>query len=177
MENEYSTIPRASSTANSGTTLEEQEQLHIFSSEELNTYEDASNGQRFVNWLIDNLFMRFAMSWATGYAVGWLLATFFPEFYVEMISNQDSNMYGILYLIGALNYIIYYTFCEKVFHGYTLGKLVSGTRAIRENGDELRFKDALLRSLCRLVPFEALSGFGYRTWHDKWTNTYVIKTR
>jgi uncharacterized RDD family membrane protein YckC len=83
----------------------------------------------------------------------------------------------ILYLVGILNYLLYYTFCEKVFKGYTLGKLITGTRAIRDDGNELTFKDAILRSLSRLVPFEALSAFGYSPWHDSWTKTTVIKSR
>jgi len=66
--------------------------------------------------------------------------------------------------------------CEKAFKGRTLGKVISGTRAIRNDGGELTLKDALLRSLSRLVPFEVFSGFG-TPWHDSWTNTQVIKAR
>ncbi|MBK6634385.1 MAG: hypothetical protein IPG38_08770 [Chitinophagaceae bacterium] len=55
--------------------------------------------------------------------------------------------------------------------------MVTGTRAIRQDGNELTFKDALLRSLCRLVPFEVFSGFNILTWHDSWTETMVIKAR
>jgi hypothetical protein len=40
----------------------------------------------------------------------------------------------------------------------------------------LTFKDALLRSLCRLIPFEVFSGFGV-PWHDSLTNTMVVKKR
>ena len=42
---------------------------------------------------------------------------------------------------------------------------------------ELTFKDALLRSLSRCVPFEVLSGFSTLTWHDSWTGTMVVKAR
>ncbi len=64
------------------------------------------------------------------------------------------------YILVLLNYLLYYTVCEKAFKGYTLGKLVSGTRAIRDDGGELTLKDAFLRSASRLVPLEFLSGFG-----------------
>ena len=30
----------------------------------------ATTGQRFLNWLIDNLIMRFTLTYATGYAAG-----------------------------------------------------------------------------------------------------------
>jgi uncharacterized RDD family membrane protein YckC len=65
---------------------------------------------------------------------------------------------------------------KKLFRGQTLGKLFTGTRAIRTDGEELTFKDALLRSLCRLIPFEVFSGFGV-PWHDSLTITMVVKKR
>ncbi len=57
-----------------------QETEHIFAEEDMYQYEYASAGQRFLNWLIDNIFMRFALSWASGYALGYFLAKLFPEF-------------------------------------------------------------------------------------------------
>ena len=140
-------------------------------------YEPATQGQRFVNWLIDNLLMRFALSYVTGIAIGYLLQIIAPEYLLHIATDETGwDLIFISYLIGNLNYLLYYTICEKAFRGYTLGKLISGTRAIREDGTELTFKDALLRSLSRLVPFEALSGFG-TPWHDSWTKTTVVKTR
>jgi len=104
-----------------------------------------------------------------------------------MTPNMLHRVYGIgastfdiiiiTLLLGYLNSVLYYTCCEKFFRGHTLGKLVSGTRAIRENGQELTFGDAILRSLSRLVPFEAFSAFGGHPWHDTWTKTMVVKTR
>ncbi|HEV8287033.1 MAG TPA: RDD family protein [Chitinophagaceae bacterium] len=141
-------------------------------------YNRASTIQRFLNYLIDNLLMRFGLSFLTGTLVGLFLAAFFPD-YAAKISYDESkfDLLVIGYLIAIVNYLVYYTFCEKVFKGYTLGKLITGTRAIRDDGAELKFKDAILRSLSRLVPLEPLSGFGYRPWHDSWTNTTVIKAR
>jgi uncharacterized RDD family membrane protein YckC len=64
-----------------------------------------------------------------------------------------------------------------LFRGYTLGKFITGTRAIRDDDDELTFKDALLRSLCRIVPLEVFSALAGFPWHDRWTKTKVVKTR
>lgn len=137
----------------------------------------ASTGQRFLNFLIDNLLMRFGLSFLTGAGVGVLLGLLFPEYILRISENPDGvDLLLLAYLIWIINTLLYYTICEKGFKGYTLGKLITGTRAIRNDGNELTFKDALLRSLCRLVPFEWLSGFGY-PWHDSWTNTMVIKSR
>lgn len=149
--------------------------------DELSTHlqhQPASMGQRFLNWLIDNLLLRYGLSYVTGTMVGYLLGTFFPEFIMRII--EDENRFDMLllgYIIVIFNYLIYYTICEKGFRGYTLGKLITGTRAIREDGGELTFRNAMLRSLSRLVPLEVFSGFGIRPWHDSWTRTRVIKSR
>jgi uncharacterized RDD family membrane protein YckC len=68
----------------------------------------------------------------------------------------------------------YYSFLEIVFSGRTVGKFCTRTRAIRVDGQPFRAKDAIFRSLVRLVPFEAFSGFGV-PWHDRWTDTTVVK--
>jgi uncharacterized RDD family membrane protein YckC len=142
-------------------------------------YVDATQGQRFVNWLVDNLLIRFALDYLGGIAISYFLLYAAPDFLASITEEGESGAGLILFslLVGYFNYLIYYTFCEKVFKGYTSGKLLTGTKAVRADGSELRFKDALLRSLSRIVPFEVFSGLGARPWHDSWTNTSVIKTR
>lgn len=155
----------------------QEPQQDLFSEADIFQYQEASTGQRFLNFLIDNLLMRFGLSYLTGTVVGMFLGLVAPEFIQKIAYDAESfDLILLGVIIAYFNYIVYYTFCEKVFRGYTLGKLITGTRAIREDGQELTFKDALLRSLSRIVPFEALSGFGY-PWHDQWTKTMVIKTR
>jgi uncharacterized RDD family membrane protein YckC len=140
-------------------------------------YERATTGQRFVNWLVDNLLMQFGLGYVNGYLVAYLLAFIAPDYLLKIANNQEGIDFIVLtYLIAIFNYLTYYTICEKGFRGYTLGKAISGTRAIRLDGSELTLKDAFLRSLSRLVPFEAFSGFG-TPWHDSWTKTTVVKTR
>ena len=158
-------------------TIEQQPGL----ADELNAYTryvQASVGQRFLNYLIDNLFMRFGLSYVTGTALGYLLGTLSPDYASKIIYDKTSfDVLLLAYMLGILNYLTYYTFCEKVFKGYTLGKLITGTRAVGEDGNELKFKQAFLRSLARLVPFEPLSAFAQRPWHDSWTKTTVVKAR
>ncbi|MET0394871.1 MAG: RDD family protein [Chitinophagaceae bacterium] len=140
-------------------------------------YEAATRGQRFVNWLIDNLFMRFVLAQLTGRLVVYILQALFPEYILGISYSDDPwDLLLISFAIGIFNYVFYYTICEKAFQGRTVGKVISGTRTIRNDGAELTFRDALLRSVSRLVPFEVFSGFG-DPWHDTWTNTRVIKTR
>jgi uncharacterized RDD family membrane protein YckC len=135
----------------------------------------ASQGQRFLNLLIDNIAMRFTISYLTAYVVEYILGYLSPDILVSVIN--DANVIAIIlmaYIVGIFNYVIYYGLCEKLFMGQTLGKFFTRTKAIRNDGEELTLKDALLRSLCRLIPFEVFSGFGV-PWHDNLTNTMVVK--
>ena len=158
---------------------------NILSPEEYIHYDYATTGQRFLNWLIDNLLMRFGLSYLSGMAIGFILAFAAPDFLNDIVNAENSgagvysnlNLLLVSYLISILNYLFYYTICEKLFKGYTLGKLITGTRAIRQDGAELTLRNAFLRSLSRLAPFEIFSGFSTLTWHDDWTDTMVIKAR
>jgi len=138
-------------------------------------YLHATQGQRFLNFITDNILMRLTLTYASGYVVGRVLQVIAPEFLYKLIDDDSKvGLYTLSYMILIVNYLVYYTLCEKLFRGQTLGKLITGTKSLRTDGEELTFKDALLRSLCRLVPFEVFSGFGV-LWHDSWTNTMVVK--
>ena len=156
-------------------TITPQEEQHLFDSSVM--YTTAPQGSRFVNWLIDNLFMQFALGYATGYVAGMILASVAPEFLVAAYYDKGMEYYFLIFILGLINTLVYYIFCEAAFKGYTLGKLITGTRAVRISGEPLSFRDVLMRSLSRLVPFEAFSGFGTAPWHDTWTKTTVIKAR
>ncbi len=82
-----------------------------------------------------------------------------------------------LYLVNIIVYITYICLSEKLGHGRSLGKLVTHTVAIQKNGAPLRWRDALTRSLCRVIPFEIFSALAGYPWHDKWTNTRVVKMK
>lgn len=151
-------------------------QTDLFEDGEFVEYDEATNGQRFLNYLVDTLFMRYAVGYATGYLLASILLATSPETAYYLFGDENNLL--AIYLIAILNHLFYYSICEKLFRGHTLGKLLTGTRVIREDGEELTFKDAFLRSLSRLVPFEAFSiWFGNGPWHDTWTKTKVIKTR
>ena len=157
----------------------EQPEQHLFTEEDiLLQYEEASKGQRLLNLIIDTLLLRFGLAYAFGVAIGYLLYTISESLYTAVFFNDDQTMsYVTLYILGAFMYAVYYTFCEKVFNGITLGKLITGTKALRADGQALTFKDALLRSASRVVPFEAFSALWGEPWHDTWTKTIVVKTR
>ena len=156
----------------------EQEDLLAGESYIENHFEYATQGQRFLNWLIDNLLIRFGLNYVSGMGAGALLAIIFPNFMMGIVYGENKGgLILVSFAVIILDYIFYYTLCEKLFKGYTLGKIITGTRAIRQDGGEPTFRNALLRSLSRCVPFEISSGYSTLTWHDSWTDTMVIKAR
>jgi uncharacterized RDD family membrane protein YckC len=140
-------------------------------------YITASQGQRFLNWLIDNILLRLVLTYITGEMFGRLLYNIAPEYTIRVFTEEGFEAYLISYVFVIFHYIFYYSICEAAFKGRTLGKLITGSRAIRMDGQDLTFKDTLLRSLSRMVPFEVFSGLGSRPWHDSWTKTIVVKAR
>jgi uncharacterized RDD family membrane protein YckC len=163
------------------TTQHSGQEESIFSDElhNLVDYEQASQGQRALNWIIDTSLMRWGLSYLTSTLVWYIISVISPDYIIEFYEGERkvADLLLLNYLVFILNCLTYYTICEKAFRGYTLGKLITGTRAIRNDGDELTFKDALLRSVSRLVPLEVLSGFAQSPLHDVWTKTTVIRSR
>ncbi len=152
----------------------------MFLNEVIFSFPDYAGEQ--VNFIIDNLFMRFVLSMATGYVMGYLLVAIAPDFLLDVayeieLGPKTWKYWFLSIVLGYINYLIYYIFCEMVFKGYTLGKLLTGTKAIRVDGLQMTFKDVILRSLSRIVPFEVFSGLGDKLWHDSWSHTMVVKTR
>ncbi|PZR28068.1 MAG: hypothetical protein DI535_07865 [Citrobacter freundii] len=154
-------------------------QESIFSDDLLNRYDfqPATKGQRFLNLFIDSIVMNYGLGFLTAYIAVYITLMINPDFVFDDSPSGNLNMLLYWWILSIINYLIYYTICEKAFRGYTLGKLITGTRAVREDGAELTFRDAAMRTLSRLVPFEAFSGFGHQPWHDSWTRTTVIKAR
>jgi len=128
------------------------------------TLEPVSPGIRFANFIID-LIVFYGLCFVVGFVWGLIAVFVLDTSYINNISS---------FLLAVLTYIAYYTIGEGFF-GRTLGKLATRTIVLRDNRDKINFKDALLRSLCRCIPFEILSGFGYKPWHDQLTRTMVVK--
>jgi uncharacterized RDD family membrane protein YckC len=79
----------------------------------------------------------------------------------------------------AIFFAIYVSLMESMLKGKTIGKLVTGTRAVYTDGSRIDTGTAWQRGFSRIVPFEPFSALGSESdpWHDRWTNTYVIVER
>lgn len=125
----------------------------------------ASAGQRFVNYLIDIIIFDIIIAVIKNiFAIGTALI-YTPNVYTNFFLNL---------FISYLCIVVLYFLSELGFKGRTIGKFVTNTKAINEDGSEMNAKTILIRSLCRIVPFEPFSAFGGHPWHDKWSKTFVI---
>jgi uncharacterized RDD family membrane protein YckC len=130
----------------------------------------ASTGKRFANYIIDIIVF---YSLAIAFGVLWALIS--PDS-IDLLENDSASFNLLDRVISLIVYGILMGIIEGVFKGKSLGKLITGTRAVKEDGSTLDFGTAFLRGLCRAVPFNQLSALGSpcNPWHDKWTKTEVI---
>jgi uncharacterized RDD family membrane protein YckC len=127
----------------------------------------ADSGKRFVNYLIDAFIARVL---AGGSMV--LFESIFMEG-GEVSTEIEVLEFVLIYFVM----FAYYTFMEGGLNGKTLGKYVTRTRAITQDGYPLDWNKAALRSLCRLIPFEPFSFLFDKGWHDTISKTVVINDR
>jgi uncharacterized RDD family membrane protein YckC len=144
---------------------------------ELGYVDPADKGLRFANYLIDQIVMVVLINiilvmWT---AIAKTTGGASPETYLGSDTNLNMHFLLVRVVVSLVITIMYYTICEAAMNGRTLGKLVTGTIAVTQDGSPFTFKHALLRSLCRAIPFELLSTFGYLPWHDSLSNTVVVK--
>jgi uncharacterized RDD family membrane protein YckC len=127
---------------------------------------DASKGKRFLNFIIDRFVAVFVIAFSVGAlwpAGGEWLASL----------NRIEDILVSTAMLGA-----YYIVCEGT-SGYTLGKLLTGTRVFNEHGKRPSFWQIIGRSACRCIPFEPFSflGSGAGGWHDSMSGTRVLDMR
>jgi uncharacterized RDD family membrane protein YckC len=137
------------------------------------TFTQASSGQRFTNWLIDRVAI---------YLV-WRFMLYKLDVAILTLVYQYSESRVVLYVCSYLFYAAFMVLVlasqESLAHGKTLGKMITGTRAVTNHGTPLPARTAFLRNVIRLVPFEAFSALGSPCypWHDRWSHTYVVDER
>jgi uncharacterized RDD family membrane protein YckC len=118
---------------------------------------------RFANRSIDALLIIYVLlinlgSYST--FIGYAKDVFQPEY---------------IFLLEIPFLLLYYLILEGIFNT-TAGKCATGTTITNADGGRPGFGQIVLRTFCRLIPFEAFSFFtaGARGWHDTFSNTYVV---
>ena len=136
----------------------------------------ASIGRRFIAFFID-ISIVLAVSFLT-LMIGLLASG------IEINENVMSFTYVLLpvYLILCILASTLFLFLHS-YSGKSFGKLLLGIRVVREDGRGI----SLVQSFARWIGYylsaipvlygylSALSDYNNRTWHDKISNTYVIR--
>ncbi len=80
------------------------------------------------------------------------------------------------YGLAIVSILLYYNIFE-IFFSRTIGKFITKTIVVNINGEKPDTQEILVRSLCRLIPFDNLSFLGTpnKGWHDSISKTYVVK--
>lgn len=115
-------------------------------------------GTRFANYIIDLI-----------------LAMIFLFFVVGATSVTLGGGEATLQVSSYIIIPMYYVLTEGLLGGRSIGKLITGTVAIRTDGAPLSWGNIFGRAFSRLIPFEPISALFGEPWHDKWTNTTVVK--
>jgi serine/threonine protein kinase len=128
----------------------------------------AGRGRRFANLLLDSIF---------SFVFNYFFAAIFINFlyqtnllYYWYISNEFLIIFSMF-----ISFFLYFSIVEFLT-GRTLAKLITKTKVINENGVKPSFRSILIRTLCRLIPFEPFSFLGSKStgWHDKLSKTLVV---
>lgn len=133
----------------------------------------ASRGQRFANFFIDGVILRF-VNLAAGVAIGFAFV-----FVLGPEAAEGELLLQLIALLVGLSVTWGYYFVLEAACGCTVGKLVTGTKVISAQGGKPSIGQLVGRTFCRLIPFEPLSFFRPDAvgWHDSLSGTRVVRTR
>lgn len=137
----------------------------------------ASKGNRFAHYIIDLIAVVFVLY---GVFIGFIFlyysivedTTSMDVFFSELENTNPILDRLITTIVLALLY-----FClEYLTKGRSVGKYITKTKVVMEDGSNPNTGDYLKRSFSRMIPFEAFSFLGSegRGWHDTISKTYVV---
>lgn len=134
----------------------------------------ANGWQRFGSFIID--FIVFYISMFTIGIILGLLTYFGIDGPLIWITEHGEAAEGKL--LGVTLYLTYY-FISEALGQRTVGKLITGTKVVMEDGTKPPAAAIALRSLCRLIPFEYFTFFGEysRGWHDSFSKTFTVDVK
>jgi uncharacterized RDD family membrane protein YckC len=121
---------------------------------------------RFGHHIIDQIILSIS-SFVIGAIAGIAMASGGTGMFAYRNGHWAFNFLGLFVSFG------FYFFFEMLTSS-TPGKLILGRVVINEYAEKPDVVKIALRTLSRMVPFEAFSCLGDRGWHDTWTKTYVV---
>jgi len=132
----------------------------------------ASKNQRFANYVIDYIMQLIIL-------VGIVMVITMISLFLgneQLVARIEAMNRFEEYALGALIVLIYYNIFE-IFFSRTIGKFVTKTIVVNELGEKPTVNEILVRTVCRIIPFDAFSFLGEpgKGWHDSISKTYVVK--
>lgn len=136
-------------------------------SESISHIVPASQGKRFLNLVVDQIILFFLQ---TAFGVAFILLL--GEERSQSLDGLSGFMISISIMVGY--YILFEATTSR-----TLGKLLTGTMVVNEQGQRPSFGQVAGRSFARLIPFEAFTFLKSppRGIHDSVAKTYVVNSR
>lgn len=117
---------------------------------------------RFVNFIIDHI-VWYGLLFMVSFIIG---------LFIQPMGHVLIKVLGYSIFLGT--YIAYYALMEIKFQK-TVGKFITKTKVVKMDGEKLETSDIITRSLCRLIPFDALSFLYTKNgFHDSLSNTTVV---
>lgn len=136
----------------------------------------ANKGLRFGNYLIDSLTIM-ALTMILTMVVILLLDVVGIDSQPMMTTFDGMNRLEE-HLFGLIITIPYYIIIETMT-ARTIGKYLTGTIVVDNEGNKPSMETLVKRSFCRAIPFNALSFLGEKSrgWHDSISETYVVNKK
>ena len=132
----------------------------------------ATTNQRFINFIVDTLVF---------------LKSFFHASVMLVILNFSLNNCELrlqlyensifLCRFFIFDFIIVYPCIERLSKGKFPGKLITKTKVVKNDYTEITWKDAFVRTICRLIAMEPISDIDGHPWHDSLSKTFAIKNK
>lgn len=122
----------------------------------------AGSGLRFVNFLIDSVFV-------------WILYAMMVFTLNLFLDYREPDF--LIYVLMIAIYVVYYAFMETSFQK-SVGKFVTRTKVVNIYGGKPTSGDIVARTLYRFIPFDRISFlFVKNGFHDYLSKTMVIKDK
>lgn len=130
----------------------------------------ASQGKRLANYLIDLVVFYICV-----FIFGIVIALVYPSLIAYF--QDESPAVGLLdRVVSLVLYAVFMSLVEAAFEGRSIGKFITGTKAVNLDGSQITASKAFARGFARAVPFCAFSALSTPCdpWQDRWTDTMVI---
>ena len=131
---------------------------------------------RFINYVIDTLVIYFFF-----FTLGLVSVILYDYLGISFLYDGVQKLSGVnrfldTLLTGSVSFI--YTFLMEYFtKGRTLGKYITGTKAVSTDLQTMTLHQYFIRNISRIVPFDGISFLGNNGWHDNWSETRVVKIK